>query len=29
MMLDCAKPLAATAAAIGVEDAGYDGSFAG
>jgi homogentisate 1,2-dioxygenase len=29
VMLDCARPLQATAAAAGVEDAGYDASFAG
>jgi len=28
VMLDCARPLEATAAAIGVEDPGYDESFA-
>lgn len=29
VMLDCARPLQPTAAALGVEDAGYDASFAG
>lgn len=29
VMLDCARPLRPTAAALGVEDAGYDASFAG
>ncbi len=29
VMLDCERPLQATAAAVGVEDPGYDESFAG
>ena len=29
VMLDCERPLRATAAAIGVEDPAYDESFAG
>jgi homogentisate 1,2-dioxygenase len=29
VMLDCARPLRPTAAALGIEDAGYDASFAG